>query len=135
MADIEPTTGIDGSTGKLIFGTSTYYGLKNYRYSGRVDKAVEKVSGSAGMVTIVLEGGADDTISCDVLVASGGHATIAALKRGESNATCTLVVGGVSIDFAEGLIESADFGGQAGQAGILSLTISCNGTLTIGAPA
>jgi hypothetical protein len=134
MADVAPTTAIDGSTGKFTFGTDTYYGIKNYKWGGRIDKAVEKVSGAAGIVTIVLEGGADDTITFDILVASGGHATINALKRGESSATCTLVVGGVSIDFAEGLIESSDFGGNVGQAGMLSISVSCNGTLTIGAP-
>lgn len=135
MADVQPATAIDGSTGKFIFGSDTYYGIKNYRYSGRVDKAVEKVSGSAGIVTIVIEGGPDDTMTFDILIASGGHATLAALKRGEANATCTLVVGGVSIDFAEGLIESSDFGGNVGGAGMLSLTVSCNGACTIGAPA
>lgn len=135
MADVAPTTAIDGSTGEFNFGTDTYYGIKNYRYSGRVDKAVEKVSGSTGIVTIVLEGGPEDTMTFDILVASGGHATIAALKRGESSATCSLIVGGVSIAFANGLIESSDFGGAVGTAGILSVTVSGSGTITIGAPA
>lgn len=136
MADVTPTAAVTGSTAVLAFGSNTYHGIKRYRWSGQIQKQVEKFSTSAGIGRIVVSGGPEDTMAIDILVAAGDSATLDALKRDTSSATCELhpegdSAGNIEIIFENGLIESSDFGGDIGQGGMLSLVISCDGDLTI----
>ena len=136
MADVTPSAAISGGTAKFTFGSTTYHGITNYRYSGRIEKEVVKMSSSTGVTSLTIAGGPEDTIALDIVIGQGDDVTLAALKRGTTSTTCELhpegdTAGNIEITFEAGIIDSADFGAAVGQAGILSLVVTCNGDLTI----
>lgn len=136
MADVTPTAAISGGKAVFTFGSNTYHGVTNYRLSSSISSQLVEFSSSTGATSLTIAGGPTDTMSFDIVLGAGDATTPAALKRGTENATCTLhpegdAAGNIEIIFESGLITGSELGGAINSAAILSLTVQCNGDLTI----
>ena len=139
MADVTPTDAFLGSKAVLTFGSNTYHGITNYSWSGSVQQQVIRFSTSSGTGIVRLGGSdtdAEDDLTLDMVIAPGDYSTIAALKRGTTSATCEFhpeadSAGNIEFTFEAGLITNSSFAGSIDSGGVLSITIACNGTLTV----
>lgn len=140
MADVTPSTAFLGGSCVLTWGANTYHGIQNYGWSGSVEEQVIKFSTSSGTGTSRLGGDetdADDSFTFDIVCDAGGAAsTVDALKRGTTETTFEVhpegdAAGNLEFIGEAGLVSQSDMAGGVDGAGILSVTIGVNGTLTI----
>ena len=126
-----------GDKASFKFGSTVYYCLSSYSWSGSVQEAVARCSSSAGAVTHRASGATDDTFTFDVILEgeAAGVTAINALKRGTSDAFEFHPQGdaAANIEFtaASAVVTSSNLGGGTEALGILSLTIGISGTLVV----
>lgn len=124
-----------GDKASFSFGGTVYECLTNYSWSGSVQEAVSRCSGSTGAVTHRNVGAAEDTFTFDVILEAGDVDTINELKRGETGAFEFHPEGdaAANIEFiaTTANINSSNLAGGVDSHGVLSITVGIDGTLTV----
>lgn len=129
--------GFLGEKAAFKFGTTTYYCLRRASGSGRAVEVESKCSSETGVVKEYIDDLPTNEHSFDVLVASQGHAMMAALAEGTENAAFEVypegvASGNIKISYADGgKVLSQDWDATVDGEFVMSLTIRGNGAKTI----
>ena len=124
-----------GEKASFLFGSTVYYCVSNFTWSGTIQEAVGRCSSTAGAVTHRASGATDDSFTFDVLLEEDAVTALNALKRGTTGAFEFHPQGdtATNIEFSatNAVINSSNLGGGVDALGVLSITIGIDGTLVI----
>jgi len=124
-----------GEKASFSFGGTQYYCLQNYGWSGGIEEAVSKCSGSGGAVTYRSPGATEDSFTFDIPLDSNDVAVISALKRGQTGAfefhPEEDAVGNIEFAATNAIVNQSNLAGGASEHGVLSITVGIDGDLDI----